>query len=389
MADDIQKSEEGDLRSESGATLINPKHQRMMGWLWTGAVLAAIVVILLVYAAFTGKGGNRSASDVTKGTYGALGLSGNKEASPTPQASTTTSGLSGVACSEANRRPIGVMLSSDPITRPVSGFAAADMVFELPVLTNDVTRYLAVYQCGRPDDIGSIRSVRHDYLFLGAGVDAIIGHWGGSYHALNRIAAGEFQTINALTNPFNAYFRKNTLPAPYNGFSTYDRLWTALQKLGYRTTTIFPGYQFKDDAAVSERGVSGTLSIAWPGAFRASFEYDPATNRYQRFWAGVKQLDGGDKTPVAPSVVAIMKATNGPMTGPGGYNDVGIEGQGQLEVYQDGKVIKGTWKKNELEKKDPVHFLDEKGQSITFTRGQVWVMAVEPDVAVTWQVKTN
>ena len=212
-----------------------------------------------------------------------------------------------------------------------------------------------------------------------------MGHWGGSYHALNRIAVGEYQTINALTNPFNAYFRKSHLPAPYNGFTTYERLWNALQKLGYRTETKFPGYEFKDDPPVSERGSGGTLAIAWPGAFRVSWEYDPAINRYARLWAGVKQVDAADKQPVQPSVVAIMRATNQFADGPGGYNDMGIEGTGVLDVYQDGKVIHGTWKKNELEKKDPVHFLDESGKEIIFTRGQVWVMAVEPEKTVTWE----
>jgi hypothetical protein len=105
-----------------------------------------------------------------------------------------------------------------------------------------------------------------------------------------------------------------------------------------------------------------------------------------RYWAGTKQTDpeapGQD---VAPSAVVIMRATNGPATPPdGGYNDVGIEGEGKLEVYQDGQVIKGTWKKNELNKKDPVHFVDEQGQEIVFTRGQVWVMTPSEDIGVTW-----
>ncbi|HBE90455.1 MAG: hypothetical protein A3E37_03610 [Candidatus Andersenbacteria bacterium RIFCSPHIGHO2_12_FULL_46_9] len=300
-----------------------------------------------------------------------------------------TSGLSGRECAEPNRRPIGVMLSSDVITRPVSGFAAADMVWELPVLVSDVTRLLAVYQCGQPSDIGSVRSVRHDYLFLAEGVDAIVGHWGGSYHALNRISAGEFDTINALTNPFSAYFRKNHLPAPYNGFTTYENLWNALQKLGYRTETTFKGYEFKDDAAAENRSAGGRLSIAWPGAFRVHYEYDPQTNRYQRFWGGVEQVDGGPgKEKVAPSVVAVIRATNQFADGPGGYNDMGIEGSGVLEVYQDGQVIKGTWQKNELYKAEAVKFLDGQGKEIVFTRGQVWVMAVEPEITVTWEPKT-
>lgn len=353
-----------------------------------GTVAVLLVIAGGIFAVYkkTGSGPSDSISQTNGGPFGGLPFSDNQPVA-SPAVSTSISGLSGRSCEEANRRPIGVMLSSDLITRPVSGFAQADFVWELPVLTNDVTRFLAVYQCGRPGEIGSVRSVRHDYLFLAQGMDAIIGHWGGSYHALNRIAAGEFQTINALQNPFNTYFRKNTLPAPYNGFTTYDKLWTALQGLTYRTTTNFTGYQFKDDIEVGQRPTGGSLSVGWPGAFQVRFEYDPATNHYQRFWAGAKQVDGEDKAPVAPSSVVVMKATNGPMTGPGGYNDVGIEGQGAMTVYQDGKVITGTWKKNELEKKDPTHFLNDKGEPIIFTRGQIWVMAVEPSVAVSWEAK--
>src|SRR5581483_2945569 len=193
------------------------------------------------------------------------------------------------------------MLAGDPINRPISGFSKADMVWELPVLTNDVTRLMAVYQCGQPTEIGSVRSARHNYLFLIQGLDGILGHWGGSYWALNRIHAGEFQTINALENPFNTYFRKSNLPAPYNGFTTYNNLWNALQKLGYRTTTNFAGYQFKDDAATTDRGAAGTLAIDWPGAFAVQWHYDPTTNRYVRYWAGVKQIDAEDHQVVAPS----------------------------------------------------------------------------------------
>lgn len=370
----------------SVGTTSNKKRKMIIG------SVAAIVVVLLVALglyARTGKSlGQLPLSDgISRGTYGDLPLGGEKPASTPEPVSRETSGLSGVACEHPNRRAIGVMLAGDPINRPMSGFSRADMVFELPVLVSDVTRLTAVYQCNEPTDIGSVRSVRHDYLFLLEGIDGIMGHWGGSYHALNRIAAGEFQTINALQNPYNAFFRKNHLPAPYNGFTTYERLWGALEKLGYRTTTNFKGYEFKDDIAVGERPAGGTLAIGWPGQFRVSYEYNPQTNRYDRYWAGVKQIDAEDKQQVAPSSVVIMRATNQYADGPGGYNDMAIEGKGDLVVYQDGKEIKGTWTKNELDKKDPVHFMNEQGQPIILTRGQVWVTAVEPDISVTWQQK--
>lgn len=350
-------------------------NKKKLVWIGSG-VVALLLVALGGYAIF--RSNQPNAADTA---FGNLPFAQNREA----VVAQTHSGLSGVACAHPDRRAIGVMLAGDPINRPMSGFSQADMVWELPVLVSNVTRLLAVYQCGEPADIGSVRSVRHDYLFLADGIDAIMGHWGGSYHALNRIAAGEFQTLNALINPHNAYFRKSHLPAPYNGFTTYERLWNALQKLGYRTTTNFKGYDFKDDVALAERPAGGTLTIAWPGQFRVHYSYDAATNRYIRFWAGVKQVDAADNNVVAPSAVVIMRATNVFADGPGGYNEVGIEGEGALEVYQDGTVIKGTWKKNKLDPKDPVHFLNATGQPIIFTRGQVWVMTPDASIPVTWE----
>lgn len=367
---------------------------KMAWWKRKEVYLPGIIVILLliVGGAYAVMRSNSSSLGEKEegGIFGSLPLSGDAEKrAEEEQKNKGMSGLSGVACAHPDRRAIGVMVAGDPINRPISGFAKADWVWELPVLVSDVTRLTAYYQCNEPGEIGSVRSVRHDYLFLADGLDAIVAHWGGSYHALNRIAAGEFQTLNALTNPFNAFFRKNNLPAPYNGFTSYDRLWNALEKLGYRTTTQFKGYDFKDDIAQGERPAGGTLSIAWPGAFRVSYEYDPTTNRYQRFWAGTRVVDGEDnKTPVAPSSVIVVRATNGPADGPGGYNDVGIEGEGDMTVYQDGKAIPGRWKKNELNKKDPMIFTNQQGQPIQFVRGQIWATAVEPDVNVAWAPKT-
>lgn len=346
-------------------------------WWW---VVGGVVALLLVVGVVLWAASRAKIPPAPPEGFGALPEAEENETAG------LVSGLSGRSCEGADRRAIGVMLSSDLITRPVSGFAAADLVFELPVLVSDVTRLLAVYQCGRPEDIGSVRSARHDYLFLAEGVDAVLGHWGGSYHALNRIRAGEFETIDALANRFGEYYRKTHLPAPYNGFTTYENLWGALQQYGYRTTTKFAGYPFKDDVLAEQRPAGGTLSVGWPGAFRVHYEYDPATNRYVRSWGGSKQVDGGPgKEDVAPSVVAIMRAPNSLAVGEGGYNEVAVEGEGDAEVYQDGTVIRGRWRKDERYKNDPVHWFDVAGQPITFTRGQVWVMVVEPAVSVTWE----
>lgn len=353
-------------------------------------IVSAVIVGVLIIGGgvYAGLHARKQKNEASNSAFGNLPLGQTKQVEAAPEVvNRSTSGLSGMPCEHPNRRPIGVMLAGDPINRPMSGFSTADLIFELPVLVSDVTRLTAVYQCGEAPEMGSVRSARHDYLYLLEGIDGIMAHWGGSYWALNMIAAGEYQTMNALQNPNNAFFRKNNLPAPYNGFTSYAKLWDTLQKLGYRTETKFKGYEFKDDVAVSERPADGTLTINWPGAFKVSYDYNPETNRYDRSWAGVKQFDAYDKKIIAPSVVAVMRATNEYADGPGGYNDMGIEGTGDAVVYQDGKAITGKWVKDINNKKDPVHFFDASGKEITFTRGQVWITAVEPAISVTWTGK--
>src|SRR6185369_17960250 len=57
------------------------------------------------------------------------------------------SSIAGLNCDTAQRRPVAVMLASDPEARPLSGIGQADAVVEMPVTPNGVTRYMAIYQC--------------------------------------------------------------------------------------------------------------------------------------------------------------------------------------------------------------------------------------------------
>lgn len=378
--------QEDPASSKEPATFLNERNIRFV-------VSGALAVVTVLGAALWYALGTPGAPESVKRTLasGRLPSAGDRviperPTAPPPPTPDPASPLSGLPCANARRRPLGVMLAADPVNRPVSGFAFADVVFELPVLTNNVTRLLAVFQCQEPREIGSVRSARHDYLFLAAGIDAVIAHWGGSYHALNRIRfeGNVYNSLSALGAGQQAFFRKSNIPRPYNGFTSYSRLWDALQKAGYRTETVFRGYAHVDEAPLEQRGPGGTLDIGWPGAMRVRYVYNPSTNAYERFWGGARHLDFLDNVPVNPKVLVVALSDQRLADGPGGYNDVKVEGRGEARVYQNGQEIIGTWEKNEIHKQDPLTIRDAAGQPLPFVRGQLWIHFTDPRTPVRW-----
>lgn len=302
--------------------------------------------------------------------------------SPTPTPVFKKSPLTGIPCQNAERRSLAVMLSGDAITRPLSGLAEADLVFEMPVITGSINRFMAVYLCASPKEIGSIRSARDDFIPLARGLDAIYAYWGGSHFALDELNKGVMDSLDALKNPFDAFWRKEGIVAPHNGFSSEESLIKAAEKLGYRLENRFGGYPHLENFTLAT-STPKTLLIAYPGEFQVKYQYDPETNSYLRWRGGTKEIDKNTKIQVAAKNVVLMRAFSHQIEGQ--YNDVKIEGQGEVIVYRNGEEIEGLWKKDAKNQTSKLYFFDAAGQEIKFVPGQIWVEIAELTTAVTWQ----
>jgi len=304
--------------------------------------------------------------------------------------------LSGLKCNPAenrNRRPIAVMMAADSSVRPLSGITEADMVFEMPVITASITRLMGVFVCNSPAEIGSVRSARHDYVTLAKGLDAMLGHWGGSHFALEMLKnKNTVPDLDAMRNPGSAYFRKDGIPAPDNGFASYEGLLKGAKELGYRTENHFEGYPHRQESPLADRGKGGELTVGFSGIFKAEYTYDPKTNSYLRTWGGKEDTDRTTGKRTAPKNVLVLFATSRQIEGQ--YNDVDIEGEGELHAYIEGKEIVGKWQKpkgncvigNELVcvNSAKLKFLDEKGEEIQLIPGQIWVDILEPGQKLKW-----
>jgi len=293
------------------------------------------------------------------------------------------SSISGLPCTNYNRRPIAVMIANDAATRPLSGLSEADLVVEMQVVTDSVTRLMAVFVCNDPKEIGSVRSARHDFIPLAMGLDAIYAHWGGSHYALNKLNNHIMNNLNALNNPFAAFYRKSTVFAPHNGFTSLDRLLVSAIKSGYRLENQFIGYLHEEKLA--EQNLSdgkNILDIGYNGIFRVRWQYDSAINSYFRWRSNTKEIDRNNNKQTEVKNIVVMRAQS--RTIEGQYNDVDVEGAGRAEIYNNGRQIEGTWKKDEADSKSKLYFFDTNGQEIKFVPGAIWIEIIEPNKTANW-----
>lgn len=291
--------------------------------------------------------------------------------------------INGIKCENADRRPFAVMLAGDLEAWPISSISQADLVIEMPVVTGGITRYMAIYVCNDPKEIGSIRSARHDFIPLAMGFDTIFAHWGGSHFALNKLNNKIMDNVNALYLDGSVFYRKPGLPKPHDGFTTIEKLQEYSERMGYRLESNFDGYKFYDQENSS--GKNGLLTIGYYSIYEVDYEYNAETNSYLRSKGDKKDIDKLDSEQIAAKNVVIMFAASRQIEGQ--YNDMDIEGEGKAIVYQNGREIKGVWQKDKNDMKSKLYFYDESGEEIKFVPGKIWIQVVELGQKVKWEVK--
>ena len=291
--------------------------------------------------------------------------------------------INGVRCENAKVRPFAVMLAGDLEAWPLSGLASADLVVEMPVVTNGITRYMAIYSCGEPSEIGSIRSARHDFIPLAMGFDAIYAHWGGSHYALDKLNNKIMDNINALYLDGSVFYRKPGLPKPHDGFTTIKRLKEYSERIDYRMESEFEGYKFHDEEDPIDK--NGRLVIGYPSVYKVEYEYSSKTNSYSRSKGDKEDKDKLTSKQISAKNVVIMFAASRQIEGQ--YNDMDIEGEGDAIVYQNGWEIKGKWKKDKTNMRSKLYFYNEAGEEIKFVPGSIWIQVVQTNQKVKWEME--
>ena len=283
----------------------------------------------------------------------------------------TVASLTGLICDNYDRRPVAVMMASDPVARPLSGISKADMVIEMPVTPNGITRMMVVFQCEEPEEIGSIRSARQDFITLVDSFGALYAHWGGEREALNNLNNGVLDNIDAMKYEGSVFYRKNSIPRPHNGFTTIKLLEEKAEDLGYDLIDTFSGYLRGEEKP--ERNLSNIVSVIpidYETPYNVEWVYDSGSNDYKRSRGGEAETDRITGEQVKADVVVIIRTSSKILSID--YISVDTVGEGEAEFYQNGIRTNGTWKNNG----DGLKFYDVNGGEMKFIPGKMWIEIV-------------
>jgi hypothetical protein len=285
-----------------------------------------------------------------------------------------------VSAEDAKRPATGIMIENTVFARPQSGLKEAGVVYEA-IAEAGITRFLALYQEGKPGNIGPVRSSRPYYVDWAHSFDAAYGHVGGSPDALSKIKADGVKDLDQFFN--SAYYhRVSSRDAPHNVYTDMGQLDTANSQKGW-TSSKFTSWPRKADAPAKGTAITANrvdIAISGP-TYNTHYDYNPDTNTYNRSEGGEPHIDAESKKQLSPKVVIGMVIPYS-LEADNYHSKYVLDGTGNMTVFQDGIATKGTWKRGTGNAQ--YEFSDEAGHPLKLDAGQTWITAVGDASAITY-----
>lgn len=400
-----------------------------------GIIIAMLVLIVLLagvigYSMFgPGFGGNEDDTQTNTNTEVYVDIDGNvvEEDSPAAIIPRRIDGMM-VAREDANDIPSCVMIENAAFggVRPQSGLNSASVVYEV-IVEGGITRFMAVFAGEQSDEVGPIRSARDTYLEFASEYDCMYTHAGGSYTAMTAIPRFGLRDLDALRES-QFFWRDSGRYAPHNLFSSTANLeeaivahswhledepeyesWNFVEAIGAPDTEAVA--EVEDAAETEETAVeaaesanteneadtttdaqetavtleNGTeavnqLQILFGGSYNSQYDYNEEGNYYERTNGGVLQTDAATGETLRTNNIVVMHVGSGTSIEGKGRINWPVTGEGDVEIFHDGRVYYGTWKKPS--RTERTQFYDADGELLPLVQGNTWVEVVPPHITV-------
>lgn len=315
------------------------------------------------------------------------------------------------------RRPLAVMIENTPDSRPQSGLADSDIVFEA-VAEGGITRFMAMYYCAvqaNDTTLAPIRSARTYYVDWASGFNLpMYVHVGGANlpgptDALGQI--GQYgwngqNDINQFSVGYPTFVRDyNRLPGrqvatEHTMVTSTEKLWAVAEDRGWTnlspsrrvvTRTVggddwkdgYTGWTYGEEAP--GKGTVTTISYDFMGgydAYKVQWTYDAATNTYKRSQGGEAHTDLNNDQQVAAKNVVVLFTREQRSINELKHMLYTTTGTGKALIFQNGEVVEANWSKPTRESE--LTFTNARGQALPMMRGLTWISVLDTAAKVNY-----
>ena len=279
---------------------------------------------------------------------------------------------------ESKTRPFAVVINNTPVAVKVQeGLNKAYIVYEIPT-EGSTSRLMALYKDVEENvTIGTVRSVRHNFIDYAFESNAILVGYGYSVYAeseLNYQHVIDYMNGMIHSKPF---WRNNPehLASEHTAYTSINRI----KDFAYNTkkynkegeNTVLLNYNVKDTDLSSNEGVIDATEITIPyGNIVTKFKYNPETKMYTKIVNGVEIKDHNTKESITTKNIIIEKITYG-MTASNYYWDLHTTGSGSGYYITNGKAVPIKWSKSSRKAKTKYTYND--GKEIEVSDGRTYI----------------
>lgn len=288
-------------------------------------------------------------------------------------------GENNLATSAKGQRPIAFMINNHPDARPHWGLCSADVVIE-GLVEGGSTRMMWMFSdVSNVPKIGSLRSMRHDFVEMADGFNAILVHWGGSPQAYNSVSANGVDDIDGLNDNNTNFFRDQTrnVAKEHTGYSTGKNILAAIEQKGFETkvdSQYASPFTFgkPDEKLTLNDGTCKQVDVFFSNVgYNHTFTYDESDGLYYNSIEGTPMTDDNGQQMAVTNVIGLYMDVSTIAGDASGRVDMDLS-SGEGFYVSNGTYETITWKKGNTPS-NPLKLYDKNGNELVLNAGKSWI----------------
>ena len=288
-------------------------------------------------------------------------------------------GENNLATSAKGQRPIAFMFNNNPNARPHWGLCSADVVIE-GLVEGGSTRMMWLFSdVSNVPKIGSLRSMRHDFVEIADGFDAVLVHWGGSPQAYTSVSTNGVDELDGLSYEGSYFFRDNTrnVAIEHTGYTTGENILTLMEQKEIETkanSQYASPFTFgkPNEKRTLTDGTCKQVDVFFSTAgYNHTFTYDESDGLYYNSIEGTPMKDDNGQQMAVTNVIGLYMNVSTIAGDGSGRVDMDLSG-GEGFYISNGTYETITWKKGNTPS-NPLKLYDKNGNELVLNAGKSWI----------------